>query len=130
MGKIEYFYDLDAWKKGHKLVLDIYEVTKLFPREEMYGLVSQMRRCSVSITSNISEGFCRQSYKEKIKFYYMSLGSVNELQNQLIIARDTSCITHEKYEDVYSQSLRVHKIINGLIKRSKNMVNKGIRNYE
>lgn len=60
-GKLQSFTDLDAWKYGHELVLKIYEVTKSFPKEESYGLLSQMRRCAVSITSNIAEGFSRQS---------------------------------------------------------------------
>ena len=73
LGKIKSFVDLDAWKEGHKLVLVIYNLTKAFPHEEAFGLNSQMRRCAVSITSNIAEGFSRQSYKEKIQFYSISL---------------------------------------------------------
>ncbi|MDD5626597.1 MAG: four helix bundle protein [Patescibacteria group bacterium] len=79
--KIKSFTDLDAWKEGHKLVLMVYEITKKFPKEEMFGLVSQMRRCVVSITSNIAEGFSRQTYKDKICFYSRAQGSVTELQN-------------------------------------------------
>ena len=63
--KIRSFTDLNAWKYGHELVLDIYRITKLFPKDEMFGLVSQMRRSAVSITSNIAEGFSRESYAEK-----------------------------------------------------------------
>lgn len=62
---IKSFTGLDAWKEGHELVLMVYNMTKLFPKEETFGLVSQMRRCAVSITSNIAEGFSRQSYREK-----------------------------------------------------------------
>ena len=69
-GGMKSFTDLFAWKEGHSLVLLIYQHTKEFPKEELYGLVSQMRRCSVSITSNIAEGFGRLSYKEKAKFYF------------------------------------------------------------
>lgn len=117
--KIKSFTDLDAWKEGHKLVLIIYELTKTFPKEEIFVLVSQMRRCSVSITSNIAEGFSRQSFKEKIQFYYMAQGSLTELQNQLIIARDTKYIHNEKFQNIAEHSIKVHKIINGLIKCSK-----------
>ena len=85
--KIKSFTDLNAWKESHKLVLMVYGVTKTFPREEIFALVSQMRRCAVSITSNIAEGFSRQSYKEKVQFYSISQGSVTELQSQLLIAR-------------------------------------------
>ena len=117
---IKSFTDLNAWKEGHKLVLIIYEITKFFPKEEVFGLISQMRRCAVSVTSNIAEGFSRQSYKEKVQFYSMSQGSVTELQNQLIIARDISFITKDKFQEIALQSITVHKIINGLIKSSKN----------
>ena len=82
--KIKSFTDLNAWKEGHKLVLMIYGITKQFPKEEIFGLTSQIRRCVVSITLNIAEGFSRQSYKEKVRFYSISLGSITELQNQLL----------------------------------------------
>jgi len=99
----------------------IYKITKVFPKEETFGLLSQMRRCVVSITSNIAEGFSRQSYKEKAQFYSMSLGSVTELQNQLLIARDVGYIAKGKHLEVEEQTVRVHKIINGLIKKSKSL---------
>ena len=111
--------DLNAWKEGHKLVLNIYKITKEFPREETFGLISQMRRCAVSITSNIAEGFSRQSYKEKSQFYSISQGSVTELQNQLLIAKDVGYITEDEFKKNAEQSVTVHKIINGLIKSSR-----------
>ena len=82
--KIKSFTDLQVWQEGHKLVLLIYKVTKKFPKEELFGLTNQIKRAGVSITSNIAEGFSRQSYKEKLQFYYMSLGSLTEIQNQLL----------------------------------------------
>lgn len=118
--KIRRFTDLNAWQEGHKLVLMIYKFTKNFPKEEIFGLVSQMRRCSVSITSNIAEGFSRQSYKEKTQFYAISLGSVTELQNQLLIAKDVDYITKDTFQNIAERTVKVHKIINGLIKSSKN----------
>lgn len=117
--KIRFFTDLNAWKEAHKLVLTIYEITKSFPKEELFCLVSQMRRCVVSITSNIAEGFSRQSYKEKIQFYYIAQGSLTELQNQIIISRDTKLIEESKSKELLSQTIIVHKIINGLIRKSK-----------
>jgi len=119
LGKIRSFNDLDAWKEGHELVLGIYAITKSFPKEETFGLVSQMRRCAVSITSNIAEGFSRASYKEKAQFYSMALGSVTELQNQLIVARDVGYVSAPDFLDLSEQSVKVHKIINGLIKGAR-----------
>ena len=75
--QIKEFTDLIVWQKGHKLVLTVYLVTKKFPREELFGLSSQMRRAGVSITSNIAEGFGRKGFKEKIQFYYLAKGSLN-----------------------------------------------------
>ena len=118
--KIRTFKDLDAWKEGHKVVLMIYEITKDFPREEIFGLTMQMRRCSVSVTSNIAEGFSRQSYREKAQFYSISQGSVTELQNQLQIASDIKFLSNELFENISMQLIKVHKIVNGLIKSSKN----------
>ena len=119
LGTIKSFTDLDGWKESHKLVLAIYKETGNFPKSEIFGLVSQMRRSAVSITSNIAEGFSRQSYKEKIQFYSISLGSVTELQSQLYIARDVGYIEGNMFEDINKQSVKVHKIVNGLIKGAR-----------
>ncbi len=121
-GKIRSFTDLDAWKEGHKLVLTIYDETKSFPKEEVFGLTSQIRRAAVSITSNIAEGFSRKSYKEKLQFYSMSLGSVTEVQNQLLIAKDVGYLSTNQFDKAAQQSVKVHKIINGLIKSSRNKI--------
>lgn len=117
--KIKSFTDLNAWKEGHNLVLEIYRVTKTFPPDEKFGLASQMRRCAVSITSNIAEGFSRKSKKEKAQFLYMSLGSVTELQNQLLIAKDLSYVNTTDFKSIADQTVVVSKLINGLIKSSK-----------
>jgi four helix bundle protein len=115
------FTDLDAWRLGHELVLAIYKITRSFPAAEQFGLVSQMRRCAVSITSNIAEGFSRQSYNEKVQFYSISLGSTTELQNQLLIARDVGFLAGKDFPAIFEQATRVHKILNGLIKGSRNI---------
>ena len=121
-GKIVTFTDLDAWKEGHRLVLMIYEITKKFPKEELYGLIDQIRRAVVSITSNLAEGFSRQSFKEKVQFYYLARGSVTELQNQLLIARDIGYINNEQFQKIANQSILVHKLITGLIKATKSRI--------
>jgi len=114
--RIQTFLDLDAWKEGHKLVLMIYKRTKMFPREEKYGLVDQLRRAAVSITSNIAEGFSRKSRKEKIQFYSMAKSSNTEVQNQLLISRDVGYLTAEEFNGLFDQSKRVEKLISGLIR--------------
>lgn len=116
--KIKSFTDLIAWQEGHRLVLSIYKITSNFPRSE-YSLADQMKRCVVSITSNVAEGFSRKSKKEKMQFYYMSLGSTTELQNQLVVSRDLRFISVKDFDVAAQQTIRVHKLINGLIKSSK-----------
>lgn len=120
--KIKSFTDLDAWREGHKLVLEIYSVTRDFPKEELFGLTNQLRRAGVSITSNIAEGFSRTSFKEKIQFYFISLGSLTEVQNQLLIAKDVKYLSIDKFESMAIHSIKVSKIINGLIKKSRSFV--------
>ena len=120
--KIKSFTDLFAWQEGHKLVLQVYEITKQFPREEQFGLTNQLRRAAVSVTSNIAEGFSRNSYKEKLQFYAMSLGSTTEIQNQLLIARDLQYITKEIFSEIAEQAIKVNKITNGLIKKTRAII--------
>src|SRR4030042_2667965 len=117
--KIKSFTDLITWKEGHKLVLLIYKETKSFPTEEKLGLTSQIRRAAVSITSNIAEGFSRSSNKEKTKFFYTSLASLTEVQNQLLIARDLFYLKKDSFDQIALQSIVVGKLLNGLIKSAK-----------
>ncbi|PIS07843.1 hypothetical protein COT78_01230 [Candidatus Berkelbacteria bacterium CG10_big_fil_rev_8_21_14_0_10_43_13] len=117
--KIKSFTDLNAWKEGHKLVLAVYKTTNKFPKEELFGLTNQLRRCIVSITSNIAEGFSRQSYKEKVQFYSIAQGSVTEAQNQILIARDIGLIDNKLFQEIANQTIIAHKLISGLIKKSK-----------
>ena len=119
MNKIKTFKDLNTWKEGHKLVLLVYRVTKTFPKEEKYGLTDQMRRCAVSITSNVAEGFSRQGKKEKIQFYYTAKGSLTELLNQLIISRDVNYISDDQFRALENQLDTVGKLLTGLIKSMK-----------
>ncbi len=117
--RIKSFTDLDAWQEGHKLVLMVYEATKNFPLGEQFGLTSQIRRAVISITSNVAEGFSRYSYKEKSQFYSIALGSVTETQNQLLIARDVKYLPVSMFQGIAEQSVKVSKIVNGLIKKSR-----------
>lgn len=117
--KIKSFTDLIAWQEGHKLVLNMYKLTQTWPKEELFGLMSQIRRAAVSVTSNLAEGFSRSSWKDKSYFYSMSLGSDTELQNQLLVAKDLKYINNEDFKLVASLTVTVNKLINGLIKSLK-----------
>lgn len=114
--KINSFKDLHVWQKSHSLVLIIYRVTKGFPSNEIYGLTNQLRRAAISITSNIAEGFYRQSRKEKIQFYSITIGSIGEVENQIIIARDLGYINQKESEKILSGLNEVLKMMNALIK--------------
>jgi four helix bundle protein len=116
---IKHFTDLDAWKEGHLLVLMVYRMTKAFPKEEIYGLTSQIRRAAVSVTSNIAEGFSRFHYKDRVNFYYDSRGSVAEVENQLLIAKDLSFISADTFTNLWQQAEKVAIILNGLINKTK-----------
>lgn len=110
--------ELEAWKKSIEFVSEIYELTKDFPKEEIYGLTNQIRRCAVSIPSNIAEGSARQSDKEFIQFLYVAMGSLVELETQLIIAKNLSYIkTIDQHID---KTGHVRKLLIGLIKYLKN----------
>ena len=117
--KIRSFTDLNTWKEGHKLVLMVYKKTDGFPAKEIFALTNQMRRCAVSITSNIAEGFSRSTNKDKYQFYTVAQGSLTELQNQLLIARDIGYLKDEDFQELAKQTVVVNKLLNGL-KRIKN----------
>src|SRR3989338_7664104 len=106
-GRIQNFYDLDAWRVSHSLVLDIYRITKDFPKEELYGVVSQLRRAASSITANIAEGFARYHYKDKIRFYHQARGSAAEVQSFLLLAKDLEYISLEKCIELMEQAKEI-----------------------
>lgn len=91
-GKIKSFKDLKVWQKGIELVSEIYKITKGFPEEERYGLTSQLKRASISVPSNIAEGFRRNSVKGHKQFLNIALGSCAELETQIIIAKELGYI--------------------------------------
>jgi four helix bundle protein len=120
--KISKFTDLEVWKEAHKMVLMVYKVSKHFPEIEKFCLSSQLRRSSVSVTSNIAEGFARPSYRDKLKFYYIAVGSLVESQNQLIIARDLGYIESLKFKEISKQTVVVHKMLNAFITKTKTFI--------
>ena len=104
--------DLDVWKKSVNLVENIYKLTEHFPQKEVYGLTNQIRRAVVSVPSNIAEGAARNSKKEFSQFLYISLGSLSEVETQLIIAKRLKYMN--KYDDTLIVEIR--KMLIGLIK--------------
>lgn len=121
--KIKEFTDLLVWQEGHKLVVQIYKITKGLPKEETYSLIDQMRRAATSITSNIAEGFGRHSYKEKIQFYYLSQGSLLELKNQIYIAKDVGYLDQQAEHEILVQINITHKLLQEIITKSKTFLN-------
>lgn len=113
---IKDFRDLVVWRRGHELVVQTYRATRSFPKEELFGLTSQMRRCSVSITSNIAEGFGRFSRPDKNRFYTIAQGSTTELQNQLIVAKDVGLLKEDQFATLFNKSVEVHKMLTALIR--------------
>jgi four helix bundle protein len=111
------YRDLNVWQNAMNLVEDVYKITANFPKEEKYGLISQIRRCSVSIPSNISEGFMRKSTKEYIQFIYISLGSLGELDTQMEIAVRLKFMESQK--DFNEKLLLIRKQLYGMVKSLK-----------
>lgn len=121
------FKDLLAWQKSLTLAKKVYQVTGNFPTEERFGLVNQMRRCAVSIPSNIAEGYGRGSDKELLRFLYVALGSSNELETQLILSLELSFMKEEDSRMLQGLNTEVNKIILSLIYRRKNGLDKNSR---
>ena len=121
------FKDLLAWQKSLTLAKKVYQVTGNFPTEERVGLVNQMRRCAVSIPSNIAEGYGRGSDKELLRFLYVALGSSNELETQLILSLELSFMKEEDSRMLQGLNTEVNKMILSLIYRRKNGLDKNSR---
>ncbi|HOX29979.1 MAG TPA: four helix bundle protein [Candidatus Paceibacterota bacterium] len=116
MGKIISFHDLSVWHKAHCLVLQVYKETKEYPKSEIYGLTSQIRRAAVSVASNIVEGFERKSAKDSLHFYNIADGSLEELRYQLLLSKDLFYLDECKYAELVKLSEEVSKMLNGWIK--------------
>jgi four helix bundle protein len=116
-GKIKNFRDLDVWRLAMEIVVDIYEYTKIFPKEEVYGLVSQMRRSALSIASNIAEGFNRYHDKEYRHFLYIALGSCAELETQIEVSLLLSYITQAVRDKIIEKLDHESRMLRNLIKR-------------
>lgn len=119
LNTIKNFTDLETWKSAHRLVLLTYSMTKNFPGHEIFGLASQMNRASVSVTSNIAEGFGRSSFKEKGRFYLMARGSLYELENQTYIIHDLNYVTTELFNELIQNIGTTQRLLGGLINKTK-----------
>jgi len=108
--------DLEVWKRAMALARAVYELTKGFPKEEVYGLVAQMRRAAVSVPSNIAEGAARNSNKEIVQYLYVSLGSLAELDTQMVLSRE---LGYTRDEDIDGSIEEVRRMVLGLIKYHK-----------
>lgn len=112
-------YDLNMWKTSHQLVLDVYKLVKEYPKEEIFALSSQMKRCSISIPANIVEGYKKQTKAHQIHFFNISDTSLEELKYYFLLSKDLNYIDEENYKTLINQSEEVGKMISGYIKYIK-----------
>ena len=111
--------DLNVWKESIQFVSNIYTITKIFPKTEIFGIVNQLRRASVSVPSNISEGAARQSQKEFVHFLYISLGSLAEIETQLVISKNLEYLNIKQHDELIEKLNKIQKMLYGLIKKIK-----------
>lgn len=113
------FQDLVVWQKAHQLVLLVYKVTQEFPKEEIYGLTSQLRRAAVSVPANIAEGFVKQSNADKLRFFNISQGSLEECRYYFLLASDLGYISDE-LKLIKNLATEVSRLLNAYMKEIKN----------
>lgn len=113
------YRDLVVWQKAYDFTINLYRETSSFPKEEQYGLTSQIRRATVSITSNIAEGFGRSSNKEKDQFFAIAHGSLYEVESQIFIAYGIGYLASEKHQEMVLQLEEVSRLLQGLRKANK-----------
>jgi len=116
-GAIRTFRDLLVWQKAMILVTDVYRASSEFPKSEQYGLTSQLRRCAVSIPSNIAEGFGRDSTNDYLRFLSIANGSLYESQTQLEIARNLDFLSEQQFTQLLEQAREIERMLSSLIRR-------------
>jgi four helix bundle protein len=114
---MEDFKDLKVWTKAHELTLAVYRRTRVFPREEMYGLTSQLRRAAASIGANIAEGCGRRSDGEMKRFLQIARGSASELEYHFLLARDLQLLDNDEFKNLEGKVLEVQRILASLVQR-------------
>jgi len=110
------FRTLKAWQKAYELTLDVYKLTKRFPKEEMYGLTSQLQRAAVSVPANIAEGYERNHRKEYLQFLFIAKGSLGETETHLLLAKDLGYLSITDYSSVDDKRKEAARLLKGLIK--------------
>ena len=110
------YKELKVWQKAYQLCLEIYKITKTFPKEERYGLISQIRRASVSVPSNIAEGYGRRTTGEYIQALYIAYGSNCELETQILLSGDLGFMNAENSEELLKDVGNIERMLKGLIK--------------
>ena len=114
------YRDLKAWQKSYRLCLDLYRITKEFPKEERYGLTAQIRRAAVSIPSNIAEGYGRKTTADYLRSLYIAYGSVCELETQVLLSGDLNYVNKENLKALKDDTEEVERILKALIKSLEN----------
>ncbi|MDY7010935.1 MAG: four helix bundle protein [Planctomycetota bacterium] len=113
------FRNLTVWQKGHQLTLAIYKASRAFPKEELYGLTSQIRRSGASIPANIAEGCGRNGDRELARFLQLAMGSASEVEYHLLLARDLGIVPERDYEQLNSEVVEVKRMLTALIKKTR-----------
>lgn len=111
---VQTFEELEAWKAAHALVLAVYAASQVFPRDEMFGITSQLRRCATSIPANLAEGFGRRSRKELLRYSNIADGSLQETKYFLVLARDLKYMSNDDFDQLRQQAVRVGSLLGGL----------------
>jgi four helix bundle protein len=114
------YTELKVWQKAYQLCLEIYKVTKDFPREERYGLTAQIRRAAVSIPSNIAEGYGRRTLGEYIRSLYIAYGSICELETQVLLSNDLTYIKEENFDKLQRNIKEIERMLKALIRSLEN----------
>ena len=122
MNVIQKYTDLEVWQKSRELTNSIYTISKSFPERERFGLTNQMRRCAVSVPSNIAEGCGRSSFKETVHFLYIARGSLYELETQLYLSQDQKFISNDMSQELQDNVITCKKLLNGFINYYKSKI--------
>jgi four helix bundle protein len=122
MNKTQSFQELDVWKAAHSFVLEVYKYSGLFPKSEIFGLVSQFRRAAVSIAANIAEGYKRKSKIEKLRFYNISQSSIEECQYYIILSSDLKYINQEQSDKLNELIDSARKLLNNYYNSISNSI--------